>query len=205
MIGNDIVDLSDAETQPDALHPRFDARVFTRAERALLRVSGAPNRLRWILWAAKEAAYKVARKLDPRIAFSPSRFEVELDANLKGEVRCGERRFAAQVHETANSVHAVATDHDFSNTRIVWGAEELTEPAADGDPSQAARSLAVNTLAARLGAPADSLSIERSGRVPRLLGPAGTEGADLSLSHHGRLVAFACELSDAEHAPEARL
>ena len=33
MVGNDIVDLRDPESQADGLHPRFDARVFTAPER----------------------------------------------------------------------------------------------------------------------------------------------------------------------------
>ena len=54
MVGNDVVDLGDAETRGGPSHPRFDARVFAPAELAALAASAAPNRLRWSLWAAKE-------------------------------------------------------------------------------------------------------------------------------------------------------
>ncbi len=59
MVGNDIVDLGDAETCNGPSHPGFDARVFAPVERRALAASPAPNRLRWSLWAAKEAAYKL--------------------------------------------------------------------------------------------------------------------------------------------------
>src|SRR3990172_11249674 len=86
MVGDARVDLGDPEARESALPPRFDARVFAPAERAALGASPASGRLRWILWAAKEAAYKLARKLDPGVAFSPSRFVVSLDATLRGRV-----------------------------------------------------------------------------------------------------------------------
>ena len=79
-VGNDIVDLRDPETRPGALHPRFDARVFTPAERERIGPDEQGHRMRWLMWAAKESAYKAAKKLDPRTVFSPSRFEVELSA-----------------------------------------------------------------------------------------------------------------------------
>ena len=93
MIGNDVVDLGDAEVQPGATHPRFDARVFAREEREALRASGAPNRLRWILWAAKEAAYKAARKLDPlhqEADFRLAQVRTEAAAEIPGRSRAAE-------------------------------------------------------------------------------------------------------------------
>jgi phosphopantetheinyl transferase (holo-ACP synthase) len=56
LVGNDVVDLRDPENQPEAIHPRFDDRVFTWAERARILAAGSPHRMRWVLWAAKESA-----------------------------------------------------------------------------------------------------------------------------------------------------
>ena len=60
MLGNDVVDLGDPETLRGAQHPRFDARVFTREERAAIADSPAPERLRWSLWPALAAAAGIA-------------------------------------------------------------------------------------------------------------------------------------------------
>jgi phosphopantetheinyl transferase (holo-ACP synthase) len=190
MVGNDVVDLADREVRPEATHPRFDARVFARRERQALGASGAPNRLRWMLWAAKEAAYKLARKRNPRVVFSPSRFVVGLDARLTGEVIHEDERFAIRVCSSGDALHAIAMD----------GAEESLvtglEPAPDAlDAGAAVRALAVRTLAARLRAPARTIRIERRGRIPTLEVP-GLAPIDLSLSHHGRFVAFACDLGE---------
>ena len=196
MIGNDIVDLTDAESNPKGVHPRFDARVFASSELELISSSGAPDRLRWMLWAAKEAAYKALKKIAPNTIFSPRRFVVKLNETLRGNVTCDEKTLAVQVWEEVDSVHAIATTEEILDKQILSGTETLEpEDAVDAEfPSQAARSLAIRELAERLGVPGEELSITRFGRVPTLLHNGESTNIDLSLSHHGKLVAFACEV-----------
>ena len=211
MIGNDVVDLRDPETLPGARHPRFDARVFAAAERSALERSGARDRLRWILWAAKESAFKVARRRDPDTAFAPVRFVVDLDASLCGRVRHADREYPVRVAVTGDCVHAVAMEPP------VAGAEHagVAVCAAEGDvgvspPGRAARDLAAEGIAPILGVERADLRFARRGRVPELqLDPALRRGWDparrgpvearlgrlaVSLSHHGRFVAYACWL-----------
>lgn len=196
MIGNDVVDLRDPETQPGATHPRFDARVFGRVERRAIRRSAAPNRLRWALWAGKESGYKIARKRDPRAVFSPVRFRVYLDAALHGRVEWDGGRAALCVEERDGGLHAVAWSCDRERSRLAWGLRRL--PAPGGPPVRdAARRLAVGSVAALLGAEPRELAVAREGRVPRLRLRGAPAPADLSLSHHGGLVAFACALPPA--------
>jgi hypothetical protein len=206
VIGNDVVDLADPETRPGAQHPRFDARVFARAELARLRRSGAPERLRWMLWAAKEAAYKVVRKLDPRAAFSPARFAVELDAGLRGRVEHAGRWLWLALRVDASSVHAIASDAALDPGRLLFGQRRLAPGGAPpgGEPGLAARRLALSELALRLGAAPSELEIGRRGRIPELRRRGRATGLDLSLSHHGGLVAFACELAPGPGGGAAR-
>ena len=76
------------------------------------------------------------------------------------------------------------------------------EPS-DGDdpaaPGRAARSLAVAALAEPLGVELDELRVHKDprSRIPRLLLRERPAPADLSLSHHGEWVAFACALESA--------
>jgi phosphopantetheinyl transferase (holo-ACP synthase) len=190
MLGDDVVDLGDPEAGPGAQHPRFDARVFSPRERAALAASPAPHRLRWALWAAKEAAYKLARKLDPGARFSPRRYAVGLDARRPVRVAWPGGAARVEVRQAGDAVHATATEIGSDAARVVRGVARLE---AGDDPSRAARELAVRRVAERLGIATEGLRVERRGRIPRLCLPDG--GAlDLSLSHHGRLVAFACEL-----------
>src|SRR5437867_200164 len=62
MLGNDLVDLGDADSCAAALHARFDGRVFDPVEREWIAASPHGERVRWLIWAAKESAYKAARK-----------------------------------------------------------------------------------------------------------------------------------------------
>lgn len=204
MIGNDVVDLRDPESRAETLHPRFDARVFGEGERAAIEAAGDPERTRWKLWAAKEAAYKLARKRRPTTVFSPVRFEVELDeASEAAVVRHGSDRYGVTFAENDGALHAVAMADDAGARRVVTGWRRLaTGEIATGDPeapSRAVRELLCERIAKVLGvAPAD-LEVRRSGRVPRLWLRGEPAPVDLSLSHHGDWLGFACEI-DPKHA-----
>jgi phosphopantetheinyl transferase (holo-ACP synthase) len=191
MVGNDVVDLRDRSVAEGPRHPRFDARVFAPAEHRALRESEAPNPLRWAFWAAKEAAYKVAKKLDDATVWSPVRFVVRFERDLEGAVEHAGREIPVRVEADAERVHAIATDVRGGFARIHARVAELTEPGAN--PSAAVRALARADLAPLLGTSPQALEIERRGRIPILCIAGGEAPADLSLSHHGRFVAWACE------------
>ena len=191
MIGNDVVDLGDPESRAEARHPRFDGRVFDETERALIGASPQPERTRWLLWAAKESAYKAARKEDPHIVFAPSRFVVRLEGDARVSVAVGERRFQVDLVAGADHVHAVARAEGDSPDGTCTAVAKLPEGATGSD---AARWLAIATLSHVLGVAPEGLAIRRAGRIPTLWLRGCASSADLSLSHHGRFVAFACTL-----------
>jgi hypothetical protein len=200
MIGNDIVDLRDPEVQPGASHPRFDRRVFSSEERGALRASGARERLRWILWAAKEAAYKVARKRDASCVFSPVRFVVHLDASLAGSVEHDGECYPVRVVEEEELVHAVATDGCAGDPEPELLCRVARLPSPEADASALVREIARRELAPRLGSTPEALQVVRRGRVPVLCLDGQPAGLDLSLSHHGRFVAYACQVPPPEQA-----
>lgn len=187
MIGNDVVDFAHRSTQPGAHNPRFDARVFSERERALI-AGDETERVRWVLWAGKEAAYKAVKKLERAAVWAPSRFEVTLASRAAGSVRHGARELALRIDERDALVHAVASA-DCDGEALAEVAESASE-----DLSAEARELACRALAARLGVARQRLSVAKRERIPVLLLDGEPAGADLSLSHHGRFVAFACEL-----------
>jgi hypothetical protein len=192
MLGNDVVDLSDPETL-GARHARFDARVFTREERAALEAARDPERLRWSLWAAKEAAYKCLKKLAPGACFSPVRFAVRLDGEASGIVETGGRRLRVALFCQGDALHAVATDASDPERGVLRALAELPAELSEGGASQAVRALAREAAAAELGCHPDELAIVGEGRRPRLRRRGGLPTPDLSLSHHGRFVAAALE------------
>ncbi len=196
-IGNDVVDLADPETLLSGLHPRFDERVFCAGERATLGASRSRHLLHWALWAAKESAYKARKRLEPSLVFSPKDFEVELapppvagaQGTATGQVfHCGDV-FDLEIRFDGASVHAVARSRDAAGARVL----ALVERTMD-EPGRAVRRLAATAIGSAVGLePADLRIVGR----PRVAGHRGRVlDAALSLSHHGRFVAFACALAE---------
>jgi len=195
-VGNDVVDLALPETRLDGLHPRWVERVFGTAECSALDASRSRHLLHWSLWAAKESAYKARKRLEPATVFSPKEFEVELSplpATGCGGVAAGRVThrgdvFGLEVRLDGASVHAVATSEDEAGARVLWKVER-----ARCEPGLAARRLAATAIASALGLDPTGLQIVRRPPVATFRGRRIEVG--VSLSHHGRFVAFACALT----------
>jgi hypothetical protein len=189
-LGNDVVDLEDAEARLEGLHPRFEERVFSAAERAALARSPHRQRLHWALWAAKESAYKARKRLDATAVFSPREFEVELSPlPVAGGTSAGRVVHHGEVYEVELRlagawVHAVTTTGRAAGRRPVSAVEAATD-----EPGYSVRRLAEAAIAAMLGLEAGALRI--AGRPPVATHRGRPVDVGLSLSHHGRFVAFA--------------
>ncbi len=193
MLGNDVIDLADPETRAGAQHPRFDVRVFTPAERAALARSAQPERLRWRLWAAKEAGYKCLKKLEPATCFSPWSFVVQLAGDRIESVKHAGRRLRVTLWEEGDALHAIATDGADPEHGVLRALARLPVAAEANQASAAVRALARDAAAAHVGCAPDELVFARVGRAPRLERAGTALGLDLSLAHHGRFLAAALE------------
>jgi hypothetical protein len=193
MVGNDVVDLRDRDVDPSTWSARFDERVFGEGERELLARSDRPVALRWTLWAAKEAAYKLVVKRDPDAVFSPSRYRVSLcEAAESGVVAAGPHVVPVRIQREADAVHAVATT---DGEGVAFGLERLAPgaglPIGAAQLSDAARRLAILGIAEELELDPEDVEIRKLGRIPELFVRGARLSGDLSLSHHGSVVAFA--------------
>jgi len=188
MVGNDVVDLDDPETSVEELNPRFDQRVFTAAELRRLSVAGDKRALRWTLWAAKESAYKLAKRLDPETVFAHSLFETKLDERGCGTVRHGEWCCAVTVDRKGSAVHAIST---LNRSDREWVVSDLAYVEESDDPSVRVRELATNSVGQFLEVEPGAVTITAGDdRIP-VLRVDGQPQGHLSLSHHGASVAFA--------------
>jgi phosphopantetheinyl transferase (holo-ACP synthase) len=202
MVGNDVVDIAD--TRRRARHARFDARVFSDCERRAISGDDDGEARRWAHWAAKESAYKVAKRTDPSTIFSPVKFAVIFDGafdagqdgELRGSVQHGSASYPVRVSRRGDCIHAIAVAPGGHPTAMLAGVGPYPDDAGADSPSRAVRRLAIRDLAPRLATDASNLMVRSSERIPRLQHRDGHDVATLSLSHHGRFVAYACRLAD---------
>jgi len=219
-VGNDVVDLADPRTRDRHDDERFVARVLSEEERRTLAGAPDPATELWRLWAAKEAAYKVVSKLagEPPV-FVHAAFRVEWTGGAarrrSGVVEHGEVRVPVEVTWDDARVHAVATSPDVEAAPEVAvteggqaGLEELmarlTPREADAVHSPASASVrlgARGALARRMGVAEARLEIVcdpgvTGRRPPRVLLDGHPAAADVSLSHHGRWIAWATLLDE---------
>jgi phosphopantetheinyl transferase (holo-ACP synthase) len=199
-VGNDIVDLRDPESAPESLHPRYLHRVFTAVERKSL--AAHPGRLElWSRWAAKEAAYKALATeraaQRSKLVFSPRAFATVLDPPGVGSHRRGwvvhrvlGERLSIRLHISDDAVHAVAASAgELDGERVIAVSFPLDSLVRD-IPSLAVRRAARGLFAQHLGCDERRVRI-RGRRPPQFFIDGQPGGSSLSLSHHGRWVAFA--------------
>lgn len=191
-VGNDVVDLADPESRLDALHPRWVERVFAPSEVGALEACGSPRarlRLHWALWAAKESAFKARGRLERAAVFSPREVVVDLrgvpdgDGLVDGHVHDREAAYAVEVRFAGSWLHAVAVG--------AGGVDRVLRDVTDGDgePGRSARAFATERIGASLGLGPRDLRI--AGRPPVAFASERPVEGCVSLSHHGRFVAFA--------------
>ena len=108
-IGNDIVDLNHPGNRGKSRDRRFVSRVFTPEERERIDGADAPDAVLWMLWAAKEAAFKAAVKRRQGIPFIPRMYSVALeDRSYSGD--CGQGNphgisMASGIEEERSAAH----------------------------------------------------------------------------------------------------
>lgn len=212
-VGNDVVDLRDPGNQPEALHPRFDRRVFGETDLSLLDAcpdAASRHRLRWILWAARESAFKYVRQLVPRAVFRPRDVDVRIAADDESDYRAADGRWTgrlswcdARVPEgrdlvvsfdvDARRVHAVvrapgsarATDEVREATGILTP-EACSSGVRVLAAEVTARILAVDPRSVRVG-----MAAGKTSGVPRAMRGNEILPVDISLSHDGSWLACA--------------
>lgn len=118
MLGNDIVDFYVDEKKYH--NPRYLQRILTTQERTVLSKATVPNRFLWSLWAAKEAGFKAAQRLNPELTFSPVAYELCKNTlrtllksdeikNFSGALRFNQQLISLQFNYPADTVvHCVA-------------------------------------------------------------------------------------------------
>jgi phosphopantetheinyl transferase (holo-ACP synthase) len=191
-VGNDVVDIRHPLCQPDVIHPRFDTRVFSASEIALLAASTQVHRTRWTLWAAKESTFKAACKLDSQVRFLPRDFEVHLSGE-RAEVTHRLGRFDVWLDHTDQWLHALASQAGDKPGFRVDGESSADQGSEEPHSSERVRRLARSALGGLLDIASSEVEIVSVNRVPHAQRQGQRLPFDLSLSHDGRFVSCAWE------------
>ncbi len=115
MIGNDIVDLTEASRSRHWNNQRFLTKVFSTSERDFILNSSNRLHATWAIWSMKESAYKVHLRKYKQPFFTPSKLECQFENEGHGKIRIDKTTY------TANTIINV----DFIYTVV------LTDPSMD--------------------------------------------------------------------------
>ncbi len=210
-VGNDIVDLSSEDASGKQNDIRFLKKILNAEESKDFNEASDKFRALWQLWTAKETGYKIGKKLNADLVFSPKKFKVSLTS---GHVAWEENLVYVRWEKRADYLYCIGT-----NANTPEGIERCVSQIAFYDPlpedaeAQAGRgdfsdreqesifsgeSAAVRKLAKSLLSESGLTNVEivrpplkdRFG-PPQVFANGCLSSYDLSLSHHGRYVAAA--------------
>lgn len=192
MIGNDVVDLGDPEAQPSALHPRFDDRVFSEDEQGLIATADSAHEMRWMIWAGKESAYKLVKRQNSSAVFSPFVFQARIDSQDLLKVIFQGRSMCVGITRFGTAIHAVA---GLTLDQVERSTSDIQTTRSN--PSTAVRFFARRRLAQIHSLPMEAIEIATGPhRIPEIMLCGKRSSQMISLSHHGRYVAFALQDSE---------
>lgn len=115
MIGNDIVDLDQAEKESNWQRKGYLDKIFTAEERFLISTAEKPGIMVWLLWTMKESAYKVRSRETKIRSFTPACIACS-NLTLLQETATGNVRYEDQTYFTTSSIqenyiHTIAAQH----------------------------------------------------------------------------------------------
>ncbi len=194
-IGNDIVDLSRPEAREKLGDRRFLDRVFLPEERERIISAANPFQTLWSHWAAKEASFKVIRKLKRDQVFAHQRFRVMSDLT---SVAFEDLTCALNITPTQNYVHAQAifSPQLWNDSSVVTAIRALqNENPSRQEESHEVRKLALELLEKHLNISGAEIHRDGDPNCPNppvfMLRGEPLDSVDLSLSHDGRWLAAA--------------
>ena len=180
-IGNDIVDF---RTLEPPLHPRYLERVFTPKEQHCI---GTSVEELWVHWAAKEAAYKALKRLEPGLPFIPRKFELHRERSV---VTQGKYELYAHCRLGPDCVHVSCVNHETFLTGSIQEWIDETQDASLEGPSAEVRKLAIHKLAQHFQIHENDIIIykQAASSVPYVSVRGVHFMPVLSLTHHGRFI-----------------
>jgi phosphopantetheinyl transferase (holo-ACP synthase) len=112
MIGNDIVDLAQAEQDSNWKRPGFLDKLFTTEEQFLISSDIQPCSMVWLLWTMKESAYKIGSRVSKLREFAPVKLScsnlIIYDNTATGNVTYNEQLYFTKSTIEKTYIHTIA-------------------------------------------------------------------------------------------------
>lgn len=206
-VGNDIVDLQARGTTGRSQDRRFVNRILSGDEKQILSDQKEnPDTLLWAFWTAKETAFKAVSKTFPTVSSAPRRYPVTLNqrllkSNMSGFVTTPVGKVAVSLFIHKSHVHCIGTTGSPDHLeRTFYDIQKIDfkqdKPPTPDQQSYWVRKLAKKKIARYLNLDYRDFNIQRD-QGEHGIGPPVMRfknhqtDIDISLSHHGRYVAYA--------------
>ncbi|NML41967.1 4-phosphopantetheinyl transferase family protein [Chitinophaga sp. G-6-1-13] len=136
MIGNDVIDLELAAVESNWRRRGYLDKLFSPAEQQLIGQAADLDRMVWLLWSAKEAAYKIIHRDTRQRVYAPLKYEVQLSDADTGFIRYGDREFPFRTVVSGSCLHTVAVASAHRWTQVVYQLQpaEALQQDEDGVP-----------------------------------------------------------------------
>jgi len=202
MLGNDIVDLKDVDSKNLLNNTKFIQRVFTNLEQEIILHSSQPQVKAWIMWGAKEAAYKAISRYDRELVFSPVKFNTSEDLS---SILYKSTELALKTVSTNDYVYVEAYSKKIKEENIITHIKHINDlkndpfvqdfalPHSYNELSTFTRAMALsvfNKIWYNQKIQIENISPETKKRIPLLKVNDEYTDTIISLTHHGSWCAF---------------
>ncbi|HON58029.1 MAG TPA: 4'-phosphopantetheinyl transferase superfamily protein [Smithella sp.] len=195
-MGNDVVDLKEPGNVGKSGNLRFLKKILTAAEMEWVRKAEKPDAALWRLWAAKETAYKVLRKISAKAAFLPRQWPVVWTGRLDGKVVAHDgKAIFVSCFSNEDYIHCVGSDDASVLEKCIKGVAFISGHRRL-DPSRYGRQCLKKSIAERCSCTSRQIAVRRGKKngelqPPHLYIADRKSPIDISLSHDGRWIAYA--------------
>lgn len=195
MIGNDIIDLQLARKNTRITQERYWRKVLTEVEIFHLKKQADVSLAFLLLWAAKEATYKLASKIHGTHLFSPKSIVIKNCENIHKRSSTYVSSLSPlgithlKLKATSYTVEAYAASDLHLLEQAIF--QQIKLPGSTYKiQSQATQEQLVKNISQFLSIPIEKISIQKENSIPKLYLSRKKSPIDITLSHHGRWGAF---------------
>ena len=188
MIGNDIVDLTEALKSQHWNNHRFIDKVFSIDEKDLILHASNRFQVTWILWSMKESAYKVHLRKFRKPFFAPSKINCQYEPGGSGKVRIDRTTYSTNTFVNEDLIYTIAfTD---PSSEYLGGYQKVVDTSYTNLHNKCYREV-IEKSSAHLNEKIYNMQIRKDEYgIPKLFANNKEQSLIFSTSHHGKYYAY---------------